>query len=169
MEDTIVNNGITYKRVPTEPVEPEYPDAAKWAEGEKDRNYYCIDTFGEPRCIRNEGSTYDKTAFHTANAFTTEQAAQEQADKDALARRIQRWRDTHDPVELDWWDISQDKYHWRYNYCQKDLVVIYTSDYREPNVTYFSSDELSYQCISEFGNEIKRVFYGVVKEEEKWI
>lgn len=167
MNKTIAIDGITYNLTPVEPPKPEYPDAAKWAEGDYREKYFFDDTFGISTRTYMPGKlscAEEKRLFGGARAFTTKQAAQEQADRESLARRIQRWRDTHDPVELDWEDLGQSKFYYHFEHAIKGLSTLATLTMQIPGVTYFSSDALAEQCIAECGDEIKRVFYGIEEE-----
>ena len=170
-------DGVTYDVVETmtpkapptpEPMYPK-PDAymrQRWERVEYGAVYWCIDSDGSILRCNDYHNDASDALYANGNYYRSEREAEHARDTQVLMNQIQRWRDCHDPVVLDWSDCNQDKYMFWYDHHLKRVLSTFFFVSQTLNATYFSSCDLAKQCLAAteedytqtYGERLKALF-----------
>jgi|GEM_PF-6775830 len=127
---------------------PKTTAADKWKRQCYKGKYWAINNMFNPQETLEQEDGFDDELYHAANYFATESAAGLYRDKIVLMLQMQRWRDEHDDVALDWTDDEQTKFEMCYRHDTKTLYVLSVTQSHSPFIMHFSSRELAEQCVA---------------------
>jgi len=122
---------------------------------------YCVTKgFYAYPCEESSNASAD-SRFESGNYYLTKEAAQKRADRINLDFKIEKWQRESDPDFVpDWNDCAQRKFFFYISSESWELVV--GSCDQNPGIDYyFSSREIIEKFISELGDEVKKVMFGV--------
>ena len=125
-------------------------------DGEK---YYCVLSKGEVYW-RQWDDFFDRKHFEVANCFETEEEARKVAFEQTLFRKIRRFKETYDKVNIDWNDENSQKFYIVFNNQYKEISVDYIYTRADFGQIYFTSHEIAVQCVEEFKEDLEKYFTG---------
>ena len=120
---------------------------------EGDKEHYFIDFYGEI-C---RAFFISKNEEETFNAFTSKEFAEKIAFKQLMERKLLKFKEEYDNVELDW-KTDQRKWYICYHSSVENLEVIH--DYRNmlQGTIHFSSYEIANRCIKMYKDDLIKYF-----------
>lgn len=139
-------------------IEEQTEKVTGWERVKHNGNYWAID--GDSIYRYKELSTNDiEESYNIANYFSTKEKAKEVNKVQTLMRKMWRWRDENDKVELKWkkGTGSSSKYYIFYNNNDENWKINSYIGYRHIFDVYFSTFELAQQCLDIFKDELNEI------------
>ena len=116
--------------------------------------YSYVDNVGSVKTESDRGWEIDDLRFMTANYYTSEKVAQNNARADQLMRRLRRFVVENRKDKIDWNDRKWNKFFIYYSYFNQELKLELERSDRHYGVLYFDSEEVAKQAIEEFKDEL---------------
>lgn len=123
---------------------------------EKEGVYFWDDSIGVNET--SVGWECDKEMYDTANYYSNQDVAENNARADKLMRQLRRFAVEHRNKELDWNNYDQRKFYIGYDCKRKVFDVECNTDYITSHTVYFDSYESAEDAISVFSSELKWYF-----------
>lgn len=117
------------------------------------KDYYYVGWNGEVETDDDVGGTDDDNCYNTANYYSDEAVAENNARADALMRKLRRFAVEHRTKELGWDDCHRYKYFIYYNHEEKRLSITHNEIYQGFGSIYFDTKETVEKAIEEFHDE----------------
>ena len=95
-----------------------------------------------------------KSLYTSANYYSDETVAQNNARADKLMRQLRRFAVEHRKNELGWSDTSQRKYYIYYDYMRNELIIDHFLYCRNFCDVYFDTQELAEIALDGFKEEL---------------
>ena len=116
---------------------------------------YWLDSFeGEVICDSDYHTSDANAAYTTANYYTSEEVATNNARADQLMRQLRRFAVEHRDVDINWNDSDISKYCIRYNYDGSAWYVDTYNSMRYFAGIYFDSYDTAQAAINAFHDEL---------------
>jgi len=96
----------------------------------------------------------DNGYYKTANYYSDETVAKNNARADKLMRQLRRFAVEHNKGEIDWGKIIQSKWYIVYDFDGEELFVSWDTCIRSFGQIYFISEQIAEQAIEEFKDEL---------------
>jgi hypothetical protein len=107
-----------------------------------------INRYSEGHCA------VDNKIYETANYYSSEIVANNNARADRLMRQLRRFAVEHRELEIDWKDLDQTKWSIGFEYNYNTLYACNKLCSRELGATYFDSQETAQAAINTFYDEL---------------
>ena len=121
---------------------------------EEDTRYWYINSYGE--ILDNAGIIpIDKNSL---NEFTNKEFAEKIAFKQLMERKLLKFKEEYDNVNLDWDDKDKIKYRLSYNEIDKEIETSSNYNYKQQGSIYFSSREIAEKCIEMYKDDLIKYF-----------
>lgn len=107
-------------------------------------------------CISIEETNHfaDNGYYKTANYYSDEIVAKNNARADKLMRQLRRFAVEHNEGEIDWGNVIQSKWYIEYDFDGEELFVSWDTCIRSFGQIYFTSEEIAKQAREEFKDEL---------------
>lgn len=117
-------------------------------------SYYYVagDDVANERIEKRDES--DLALYNTANYYSSEVLANNNARADRLMRQLRRFAVEHRELEIDWKDLDQSKWNIGFEYNHNTLYTYNRLCSRIFGVTYFDSKEIAQAAIDTFYDEL---------------
>ena len=117
-------------------------------------SYYYVagDDVANERIEKRDES--DLALYNTANYYSSEVLANNNARADRLMRQLRRFAVEHRELEIDWKDLDQSKWSIGFEYNHNTLYTYDKLCSRIFGVTYFDSQEAAQAAIDAFHDEL---------------
>lgn len=146
------------------PIEIQDPELQKLLTSQKKTGYERVDA-GQKYWIQNiKGDvcwdtesicfTRNNEFYDSANYYSDETIAENNARADALMRRLRRFAVEHRKENIDWDGKEQKKYNIYYNYNKHEIMIDQNIYYRYHGIIYFDSDKIAQLAIDTFHDEL---------------
>lgn len=155
MDETIIINGVKYRRVEEE-TETARPRTG-YERVAKGKTYYTTDIDNTVIDFTEENDASDNTSFDYANYVSDNQLADDNGRADALTRRLRQWQALNDE-HVRWSGTCKNKYKIIYNYVLRQITAVGDNFFRDVSVIYFSSKEKAFEAIEVFRDELTWYF-----------
>ena len=120
---------------------------------EKASRYYYVDANGFVEDPCEDCDNFDDDVYNTANYYSSETVAQNNARADKLMRQLRRFAVEHRNLKLDWNDHGQRKY-FIHNDAGNNLVVDYRVACQFFGNIYFDTREAAQLALETFRDEL---------------
>lgn len=117
------------------------------------KKYYWIGDDGLIHMSYNNNITSDDLRYDTANYYSSEEVARNNARADQLMRKLRRFAVENRKEKIDWNDGKKHKYNICYNYDSQEIHIDYETNCRGFEI-YFDSQETAERAIKEFEDEL---------------
>ena len=121
---------------------------------DEDDTYYHESYRGDVDHARDERCPWDDEPYKTANYYSSETVAQNNARADQLMRQLRRFAVEHRDKELDWNDNTQAKYGIGYEHGYRRLEVYHNYSSHNFGQIYFDTQEAVKHAIDTFHDEL---------------
>lgn len=115
--------------------------------------YFYVDDCGKVGTEPDMEFEEDNLRFMTANYYTSERVAQNNARADQLMRQLRRFAVENRKDKIDWNDKTKYKYNLYYSYPSQEIFVDFESNCRNFEI-YFDSCGVAERAIEEFKDEL---------------
>lgn len=119
-----------------------------------DDDYYYEASSGGISRYSDSHSIFDNKAYETANYYSSEEVANNNARADQLMRQLRRFAVEHREHEIDWKDTDQSKWSIGFNHNQNELYTYDKLCSSIFGVTYFDSQEAANSAATAFHDEL---------------
>ena len=137
----------------------EYANALTgWERMELRKIVYYIDGCNDISTTCETLCSGDDKDFECANYFSTRNKAEEINFKQTLFRKLQRFSDENGGNEIDWEDLTENKYRISYNYYDANFKVVIACENRGQGCVYFISNEIAEKAIELFHDDLIKYF-----------
>jgi hypothetical protein len=119
-----------------------------------DNYYYYVASDGETNERIEQKDESDLALYNTANYYSSEVLANNNARADRLMRQLRRFAVEHRRCDFDWKDLSQFKWSIGFEYNNYTIYTYNRLCSREFGVTYFDSQESAQAAIDTFYDEL---------------
>ena len=109
-----------------------------------------VKTFEE--CTDN--SEFNEEAYKSGNYYSDLDVATNNARADKLIRQLRRFAVENRKVNIDWDNDTQDKYHLRYDYLNKEIYIAASTNSRDFVQIYFDTGETAKLAVEKFKDEL---------------
>lgn len=135
--------------------EPSKPQKLTGYERTNQGKNYWIDSFdGEVICDSDYHTSDANAAYTTANYYTSEEVANNNARADKLMRQLRRFAVEHREREIDWKDTDQSKWSIGFDHNRNALYTYDKLCSSVFGVTYFDSQEAANSAATAFHDEL---------------
>ena len=117
-------------------------------------HYYYVDENGFVREELERDRGFDDDAYNTANYYSSEKVAANNARADQLMRQLRRFAVEHREQEIDWNSQVQNKFSILYDYSDNEVAVERDIYGRYHGIVYFDSIEIARLAIETFHDEL---------------
>ena len=117
-------------------------------------DYYYEASSGGISRYSDSHSIFDNKAYETANYYSSEEVANNNARADQLMRQLRRFAVEHREHGIDWKDSYQTKWSIGFEYIYNTLYACNKLCSREFGATYFDSQEAAQAAIDAFYDEL---------------
>lgn len=122
---------------------------------ERGKYYWRVNDDGFLSISITEGNGHhDAVLYDTANYYTDETVAENNARADRLMRQLRRFAVEHREKELDWGNKNQRKWYIAYNYYNNSISLDWTQGRKIYGVVYFDSNLSAELAIDTFKDEL---------------
>ena len=121
---------------------------------EGDTKYWYINSYGK---ILESGTVLSKDTI-SFSAFTNKEFAEKVAFKQLMERKLLKFKEEYDNVDLDWKDKDEIKYRLFYNETNKEIEIKFNYEYKHQGSIYFSSKEITEKCIEMYKDDLIKYF-----------
>ena len=104
-----------------------------------------------------EYTEYSKScgkAYESGNYYSDPDVAINNARADNLMRQLRRFAIENRKVNIDWDNDTQDKYHLRYDYLNKEIYIAASTNSRDFVQIYFDTGETAKLAVEKFKDEL---------------
>jgi hypothetical protein len=119
-----------------------------------DDDYYYEASSGGISRYSDSHSIFDNKAYETANYYSCEIVANNNARADQLMRQLRRFAVEHREHDIDWKGLDQTKWSIGFEYNYNTLYACNKLCSRELGATYFDSQETAQAAINTFYDEL---------------
>lgn len=116
-------------------------------------SYAYVDSAGSVTTDSDMGWEIDDLRFVTANYYSSEEVARNNARADKLMRQLRRFAIENRKGKIDWNDGKKHKYNICYSYPTQEIFVDFKSNCRNFEI-YFDSCGVAERAIEEFKDEL---------------
>lgn len=116
--------------------------------------YYYANPKGDVDTTVEDCYDVDNGCYESANYYSSETVAENNARADRLMRQLRRFAVEHREHGVDFNNVNTRKYYVWYDYESNELESTYTLYARVFGVIYFNSEETSQAAIDEFHDEL---------------
>lgn len=122
---------------------------------ERSKYYWRVNDDGFLSISITEGNGHhDIVLYDTANYYTDEKVAENNARADRLMRQLRRFAVEHREKELGWGNKNQRKWYIVYDYYNNHIVLDWTQGRKIHGVVYFDSNLSAELAINTFKDEL---------------
>ena len=121
---------------------------------EGDTKYWYINSYGK---ILDSGTVLSKDII-SFSAFTNKEFAEKIAFKQLMERKLLKFKEEYDNVDLNWKDNDEIKYRLFYNETNKEIEIKFNYEYKHQGSIYFSSKEIAEKCIEMYKDDLIKYF-----------
>lgn len=122
---------------------------------ERGKYYWRVNDDGFLSISITEGNGHhDTVLYDTANYYTDEKVAENNARADRLMRQLRRFAVEHREKELGWGNKNQRKWYIVYDYYNNHIVLDWTQGRKIHGVVYFDSNLSAELAINTFKDEL---------------
>lgn len=122
---------------------------------ERGKYYWRVNDDGFLSISITEGNGHhDTVLYDTANYYTDETVAENNARADRLMRQLRRFAVEHREKELGWGNKNQRKWYIVYDYYNNHIVLDWTQGRKIHGVVYFDSNLSAELAINTFKDEL---------------
>ena len=122
---------------------------------ERGKYYWRVNDDGFLSISITEGKGHhDTVLYDTANYYTNETVAENNARADRLMRQLRRFAVEHREKELGWGNKNQRKWYIAYNYYNNSISLDWTQGRKIYGVVYFDSNLSAELAIDTFKDEL---------------
>ena len=121
---------------------------------EEASRYYYVDANGFVEGPVEDCDTFDDEAYNTANYYSDETVAKNNARADKLMRQLRRFAVEHREQEINWNSEVQNKFSILYDYSDNEIAVERDIYGRYHGIVYFDSIETARLAIETFHDEL---------------
>lgn len=116
-------------------------------------SYSYVDNVGSVKTEPDKGWEIDDLRFATANYYSSEGVARNNARADKLMRQLRRFAVENRKDKIDWNDGKKHKYNICYSYPTQEIFVDFKSNCRNFEI-YFDSCGVAERAIEKFKDEL---------------
>jgi len=109
---------------------------------------------GDVRRAKELNNSCSDEMYETANYYSNEKVAEDNARADRLFRCMRRFAAKNNKDVLNWHDSNESKYYIAYDYLDNRIAVDYNVISNTLGTVYFSSKEVAEQAIDKYRNEL---------------
>lgn len=120
----------------------------------KKGKFYYILTANYLSEVTEKGDEADERFYKTANYYSDETVAKNNARADKLMRQLRRYAVEHNEGEIDWKDVAQAKWYILCDGNTGELSITYAYTVRQFGQIYFSTPEIASRALWEFESEL---------------
>ena len=121
---------------------------------EGDTRYWYINSYGK---ILDSGTVLSKDAI-SFSAFTNKEFAEKIAFKQLMERKLLKFKEEYDNVDLDWGNKNSGKIALRWNAFENKIEAIKFCATKIQGAIYFSSFEIAEKCIEMYKDDLIKYF-----------
>lgn len=121
---------------------------------EKGSSYDYVDANGFVEESFEDCDDFDDDVYNTANYYSSDEVADNNARADELMRQLRRFAVEHREQEIDWYETADEKYVIAYSYEQRNLEVEFIYVHRNFGVIYFDTKKAAQSAIDTFHDEL---------------
>ena len=150
------------------PIEIQDPELQKLLTSQKKTGYervgagqtYWLQDVNGKVCWDTESVCFtgDNNDYNSANYYSDEAIAKNNARADILMRRLRRFAVEHRKKNIDWDGKEQKKYNIYYDYSKHEIMVDQNTYYRYHGIIYFDSVQIAQLAIDTFHDELAWYF-----------
>ena len=134
---------------------------------EEGQEYYFIDSTGDVRFDFWNNHPVNRQRLDFGNCFPYTEENKEQVEKEVnliaerrkLQNEMEMFARLNNDYEIDWSNTEQQKWYLCIDYEDNEVDMRYTYYYREPNITYFTSEEVIDKAIEKFGDRLEELYF----------
>ena len=134
---------------------------------EEGQEYYFIDSTGDVRFDFWNNHPVNRQRLDFGNCFPYTEENKEQVEKEVnliaerrkLQNEMEMFARLNNDHEIDWSNTEQQKWYLCIDYEDNEVDMRYTYYYREPNITYFTSEEVIDKAIEKFGDRLEELYF----------
>lgn len=119
--------------------------------------YYYIEDNGDIDNYTFDGDSTDEEFIEIANAFTSEEKAEEIDFQQTLFRKLKRFSDEHGGQDIDWKD-GESKYKITYDFEDGVLKIDHNSIFNNCGVVYFTTYAIAKEALETFKEDLEKYF-----------
>ena len=120
----------------------------------KSNSYYYDNVKGDVDTTTEDCYNVDNECYESANYYSSETLAENNARADKLMRQLRRFAVEHRECGVNFNDTNTEKYYVYYDYKDNELGTTFTFCARVFGVIYFDSEETANAAIDEFHDEL---------------
>ena len=121
---------------------------------ERDMEHWYIDSYGEVM----EGGTVLPRDTNFLNDFTNKEFAEKIAFKQFMERKLLKFKEEYDNVDLRWDDDDAEKITFRLNRSKNKIEPISFCATKIQGAIYFSTKEIAEKCIKMYKDDLIKYF-----------
>ena len=121
---------------------------------EGDLGHWYIDSYGEVMV----GGAVLPNNTNFLNEFTKKEFAEKIAFKQLMERKLLKFKEEYDNVELDWDDEDSGKITLRWNTFKNELEIVSFCITKIQGAIYFSTKEIAEKCIKMYKDDLIKYF-----------
>ena len=121
---------------------------------EGDMGHWYIDSYGEVMV----GGAVLPNNTNFLNEFTNKEFAEKIAFKQLMERKLLKFKEEYDNVELDWDDEDSGKITLRWNTFKNELEIVSFCITKIQGAIYFSTKEIAEKCIEMYKDDLIKYF-----------
>ena len=121
---------------------------------EEDMEHWYINSYSEIW----EGRAVVPKDINSLNKFTNKEFAEKIAFKQLMERKLLKFKEEYDNVELDWDDEYSEKVTLRWNTFNNELDIVSFYVAKIQGVIYFSTKEIAEKCIKMYKDDLIKYF-----------
>ncbi len=147
------------------PIEIQDPELQKLLVSNKKTGYerahgedYFYFEYGGEAVRAKSCNDIDGNLYKSANYYSDEAVAENNARADNLMRQLRRFAVEHRKSELDWNDGARKKYYIHYVYRDNKFDIDYVLAYRNFGAIYFDTEEAAEAALTTFKDELTWYF-----------
>lgn len=118
----------------------------------QEEKYYTGMHYGKPICLTENGNKFDYEQYKSANYYSDETIAKNNARADKLYRQLRRFAVEHRETAIDWNNDDTAKYHMAFRHGTVEIATTYL--WRTFADIYFDSKESAQLALDTFHDEI---------------
>lgn len=121
---------------------------------EEANRYYYVDASSFVEEAFEDYDGFDDDIYNTANYYSSDKVAQNNARADKLMRQLRRFAVEHREQEIDWYNHNMYKYIIGFNYKAQDFYIDYCYTQRYFGSPLFDSEEAAQLAIKNYHDEL---------------
>ena len=129
-----------------------------WERSMANSEYFYIADTGIVKKSNEDLSIKEELRYEVANYFSKEEKAQEMLDMEIINRKLKKIADANNE-EIDWTNLSQEKYTIGYNHIEDNFILVQCNDhYRTIGSIYFTNKDVAQRALEFVLQDLKKSY-----------